>query len=108
MKINKKQMEILENNFDYINTNYNEDDLYLETWTNGGVDMIIYLDKEKTIIENLEKYIRNFDIDEEIDLYRESKDYRDTFTIRESLEDFENWVEKIENIIKELEEESEG
>lgn len=103
MKINKKQMKILENNFDYIHTDYNEDDLYLETWTNGGVDMFISLDKDKSIIENLEEYIRSFDIDEEIDLYRESKDYRDNFTIRESVEDFENWVEKIENIIKELE-----
>lgn len=103
MKINKKQMKILENNFDYIHTDYNEDDLYLETWTNGGVDMIICLDKDKSIIDNLKEYIKYFDIDEEIEIYRQGKDYREHFTIRESLEDFENWVENIENIIEELE-----
>lgn len=105
MKINKKQKKILENNFDYIHTDYNEDDIYLETWTNGGVNMIIYLDKEKSLIDNLKDYINNFDIDEEIDLYRQDKNYKEHFTIRESVNDFEIWVEKIEDIIKDLIEE---
>lgn len=103
MKINKKQMEILKNNFDYMELE-KEEDLYLETWTNGGVDMIIYLDNKKSIIENLEDYLKNFDIDEVIDLYREDKKYRENFTILESVKDFENWEKYIKIIIKELEE----
>lgn len=100
MKLSKKQREILENNF--ANIYEDETELELEQWTNGGVDMIIYFDKNQDIIEELEKYVDNFDIDEEIDLYRENKDYRENFTIRESLEDFENWIEFVQNVINEL------
>lgn len=79
--MNDKQREILEDNFNvYEQDNYIE----LETWTNGGVDMFIDIKKDEDIIKELENYIDMFDIDEEIELYRESKDYRDAFTIRES------------------------
>ena len=94
----KKEKKILEKYFDYVENDY------LETWTNGGVDMIIYLDSnKKSIKEIIEEYIDNFDIDEEIDLYREDKRYRENFTIRESLEDFENWLKYLKNVCNELE-----
>lgn len=94
----KKEKKILEKYFDYVENDY------LETWTNGGVDMIIYLDNnQKSIKEIIEEYIDNFDIDEEIDLYREDKRYRENFTIRESLEDFENWLEYLKIVCEELE-----
>lgn len=101
MKITNKERKILEKYFGFSELNENYE---LEQWTNGGVDMIIYIDKNsnETLIEQLEEYIDNFDIDEEIDLYRENEDYKSNFTIRASLEDFENWVEYINDIIKEL------
>ena len=104
MKIKKKQMEILENHF---NIYEDKKDYELETWTNGGVNMFIYIEKdiEEDLIEQLEKYVENFDIDEEIDLHRQAEDYRQAFRITESVKDFESWVEYIKTIIKDLKEE---
>ena len=106
MRLSKKQLSILENNF-YVSTiNYsNGDYLALEAWTNGGVDMFIEIPKnsKKTIIDELNNYINNFDIDEEIELYRQDKLYRSNFTITESLHDFQSWISWIKSIIKELE-----
>lgn len=105
MKITKKQMEILEENFNVDETEYsNGKYLSLEQWTNGGVDMFIELDMKEDLIKGIENYIENFDIDDEIDLYRESKDYREHFRITESVRDFEDWVEFINDIIKQLRE----
>lgn len=101
MEITNKERKILEKYFGFSELNDSYD---IEQWTNGGVDMIIYIDKNsnETLIEQLEEYIDNFDIDEEIDLYRENEDYKNNFTIRASLEDFESWVKYINDIIKEL------
>ena len=101
--MSNKEREILEDNFNICETG---DDSYidLETWTNGGVNMFIYLDKDKSVIEQLEDYINYFDIDEEIDLHRESRDYRLAFTVRESLSDFENYLEWLKDILKQLKE----
>lgn len=97
--MNEEQRKILEDNFNvYEQDNYIE----LEAWTDGGVDMIIDIHNDKELIKELEDYVAFFDIDEEIELYRQDKDYRNAFTIRESLNDFENWVERITNIIKQL------
>ena len=46
-----------------------------------------------------------FDVDEEIDLHREMDMYKHNFTIRESLDDFENYLEWLESLLKELENE---
>lgn len=107
MKITDKQMEILEKYFGVDKTEYaNGNFLTLEQWTNGGVDMIIEIEMEegKDLITELERYIDNFDIDDEIELYRENKDYRANFTIRQSVEDFEEWETYIRNCIKDLKE----
>ena len=104
MKLNKKQKEFLENNFNVSTTNYsNGKYLTLEAWTDGGVDMIIELDYKKDIIEGLNEYIENFDIDDEIDLYRESKEYREAFRITESVKDFTEWINRIKTIKNVLE-----
>lgn len=99
--MNKKQKEIIKHYFKIYNT---DEYIEIEAWTDGGVDMFIDINPQKNIIEQLEEYIDNFDIDEEIDMYRENKQYKERFTIRESLNDFENWLEWIEKIIKELKE----
>ncbi len=103
--MNNKQKEILKKYFDMEDiTYYNGVYTSLEQWTNGGVDMIIEFEKNRSVIEALQEYIDNFDIDEEIDMYRQDKEYREAFTIRESLTDFEKWIDFIEDIIKQLKE----
>lgn len=101
MKITDKQRKILEDNFNI----YNDEDnlMELESWTDGGVDMIIDIDTNNDLLQELKNYVSNFNIDEEIDLYRQGKDYRDNFTISESLKDFENYIEFINGVIKQLE-----
>lgn len=102
MKITDKQRDILEDNFNIYNA---EDNIMeLESWTDGGVDMTIYIGTDEDLIQTLKDYVNNFNIDEEIDLYREGKDYREHFTISESLKDFEDYIEFIKGIIKQLEE----
>lgn len=106
MKMTSKEKKILKKYFGI----YEGNDCYeLEQWTNGGVDMIITLHKEdnrfNSLTEQFRYYVDGFDIDEEIELYREGKDYREAFTIRQSVEDFESWVEYITDIVKELESE---
>lgn len=99
--MNNKQYEILKSNFKIYDDN---EYLELEAWTDGGVDMFIDIYSNKDIVEQLEEYIDNFDIDEEIEIHRECKDYKKNFTIRKSLEDFENWLKSVEDIIKRLKE----
>lgn len=56
-----------------------------------------------TLLEQLKEYIDNFDIDSEIDMYRENEEYRNNFTIKESLEDFESYISYVKDLIEELE-----
>lgn len=99
MELTKEQREILEEEFKiYEDTNTIE----IEQWTDLGVDMIIELEKDRDIVEQLVDYVYNFDIDEEIDLYRENKDYRERFSILESVNDFEKWLDFINDIITRL------
>lgn len=46
----------------------------------------------------------NFNIYEEIDMYRQDKSYRDNFRITESVKDFEDWIKYIKTIINVLKE----
>ena len=101
MKLTKKERKIFENNFGI----YEDQNCYeLEDWTNGGVNMIIHLNKDDNLSATKQfiEYIDNFDIDEEIDIYREDKRYREAFTIRQSLQDFENWIKWLNEIKKDL------
>lgn len=105
MKMTKKEKKILKKYFGiYINKNSDGIDYTLEQWTDGGVDMLIYIDgrDKKTVTEQFIEYIENFDIDEEIDIYRQDKSYREVFTISRSLYDFESWIKYCENIKDEL------
>lgn len=100
MKLNKEEYKFLE---EYFGIYEDENGYELEQWTDGGVDMLIYLNKDsdKTLLEQFKDYIEYFDIDEEIDLYRENKQYKSVFTIRQSLNDFETWLEWCEKISEE-------
>ena len=81
----------------------------IETWTEGGVDMIhtiYFFDNYQDIYnktevkKELDRLYENFDIDEEIDLYRQDKKYKNDFTIRESLEDFEKYHNRLKDLSK--------
>ena len=72
----------------------------IESWTNGGVDMIINL--EPFTVEKFKDYVANFDIDDEIDMHRQDKRYRDAFRITESVEDFQNYLNKLDELVLEL------
>lgn len=74
----------------------------IEKWTEGGVDMIITL-QPFTIKEFIE-YVNDFSVDDEIDLHRQSEDYKRNFTISESVEDFNSFHEHLKDIVMELEE----
>lgn len=101
MRIIKNEREILENYFDIFE---NKNGYELETWTNGGVDMIITIEKNgDTLLEQLKEYIDNFDIDSEIDIYRKNEEYRNRFTIKESIEDFEDYISHVKDLIEDLE-----
>ena len=103
MKIKESEMEILER---YFNIVYEDEDSYeMETWTNKGVNMLIYIEKDgNSLLEQLKNYADNFDIDSEIDLHRENYErYRNDFTIEESLEDFKDYINYVKNLINDLE-----
>ena len=104
MKITSKEREILEELF---NISEGTNEIELESWTDGGVDMFITIDKNSynTLLEQLKEFVENFDIDEEIEIHREDENYKRNFTIRESINDFEKWVDYIRDCISKLEEE---
>ena len=103
MKITSKERKLL---LELFNINESAYELELESWTNGGINMLISIDKnsDNNLLEQLERFVENFDIDEEIDIHREDENYKRNFTIRESINDFENWVDYIEECISKLEE----
>jgi len=72
----------------------------VEKWTNGGVDMIFCLQPftKESFIES----VNYFDIDEEIELHRQGTDYRNAFTISESLKDFKAFHKDLKQTIKKL------
>ena len=72
----------------------------VEKWTDGGVDMVITLmpfTKEKFV-----EYVNDFDVDEEIELHRQDKNYKNNFTLRQSLEDFENFHSHLKDVAAKL------
>ena len=81
----------------------------IETWTNGGVDMIhtfYFCDDYQELYEkdNVKKQLKeiadSFSIDDEIDMYRQDAKYKSNFSIRESLEDFEEYQNRLKNLSK--------
>jgi len=115
----RKQEIILDNIIKTIESfNYNVNLIYengmisgmeIETWTNGGVDMIhtfYFCDDYQELYEkdNVKKQLKeiadSFSIDDEIDMYRQDAKYKSNFSIRESLEDFEEYQNRLKNLSK--------
>jgi len=101
MKMNKKQLAIISHHFKLYEDNQY---LTLESWTDGGVDMIIYISKtmSDSLVKQFEDYINRFDIDEEIDLHRQDCRYRNAFRIVESVNDFSQYIKDMKSILKQL------
>ena len=72
----------------------------LETFTDGGVNMLIYLDP--FTLEEFNLFCQEFDIEEEVDLHRQSQDYRRAFTISESVMDFTNFIHRMRDLCEKL------
>jgi len=72
----------------------------VEKWTDGGVDMIFAL--MPFTAEKFIERVNDFNIDEEIDLYRQDPSYKSNFTISESLKDFKNFHRDLKQVVKKL------
>lgn len=103
-------IEILENNDIQIYKYVEEEKLCgyeLNTYTNGGVNMIIFLDfRDSTLnpenpidfINVWNEYFEGFDIDDEVLIHRQDEYYVRAFSLTESINDFRDWVINFENI----------
>lgn len=74
-------------------------------WTDGGVQMFNLVDgRNKDMTEDkwwwpeIIDIYEGFDVDDEIDLHRQSEDYRKAFTISQSVHDFEGWEKRLEKL----------
>jgi hypothetical protein len=72
----------------------------IETWTDGGVNMIVVA--QPFVTAEVISMLDSFDVDYQIDMHREQRDYRNDFTIRESLEDFEAYKARLNKVVKKL------
>jgi len=71
--------------------------------------MLIFIDGRDEDMEDpdwwkraFRHWVEDFDIDEEIDLHREDPTYKSHFKIKESVHDFEDFLEKMEKIANDL------
>lgn len=86
---NKNFLKTIENNTDFI-THIHNDWFELETWTQGGVNMFVHLDKTRNepFFEQFKDYVNNFDMNDEIDIHRQDPRYQNDSRIFESVMDF--------------------
>lgn len=94
--------ELFFNVYNEVDFGNNEKGFELEMRTDGGVDMLIYIEQANAPTKFVE-YINDFDVDDIIDSYRVDSKYKKEFTIKESLKDFgdfKKWLNQITAIIK--------
>jgi len=60
-------------------------------------------DDPRTGVEQLRDYVENFDIDEEIDIHRQDPSYCANFRITQSVQDFNDYIEYVEQVVDRLE-----
>lgn len=94
--------ELFFNVYNEVDFGNNEKGFELEMRTDGGVDMLIYIEQANAPTKFVE-YVNDFDVDDTIDSYRVDSKYKKEFTIKESLKDFgdfKKWLNQITAIIK--------
>lgn len=73
----------------------------LNTYTAGGVNMIVWLNP--FTVEEFRAWVDDFDVDSEIDIHRQDKRYRDAFSLTNSVEDFTEYINRMKQICGNLE-----
>lgn len=87
----------------------------METWTDNGVNMIHFIDcrndsypdglTAQNILEEMKKISAYFDVDLEVDTYRESDRFRMAFSIQQALDDFKNYEARLTEFVRAVQEE---
>jgi len=72
----------------------------LETWTEGGVNMVPVLNPFTRA--EFVSYVEDFDVDEQVDLHRQDNMYRKAFTVSQSVEDFTNFHNRLKEVCEKL------
>lgn len=79
----------------------------LNTYTDCGVNQIIFLDfrgskmnpkKAKDFIEKFNERVDSIDVDEEVEMNRQSDDYKRDFSLTVSIQDFKDWKEGLQQV----------
>lgn len=103
MELNKEQKRLkkaLEKHG--FSVEFDDKEIEIENWTDGGEDMLIYLDDFS--VEELELYADDYDIDEHIEMMMQDKrpgGYAANFTLTEALADQTAWLEDLREVIRE-------
>jgi hypothetical protein len=83
----------------------------LNTYTDGGVNQIVFIDfrdtgkdpkNEKDFKKLFSERVDSIDIDEEIEMNRQDKSYRQAFTLTQAVKDFTAYKEDLLKLIKSL------
>lgn len=83
----------------------------LNTYTNGGLNQVVLVDfrdtdkdpkKAKDFKELFLQRVKDIDVYEEVEMNRQNKQYRDAFTLRESLDDIEEWKKELVKLAESL------
>jgi hypothetical protein len=83
----------------------------LNTYTNGGLNQIVFVDfrdtdkKPNKVADFKELFlerVKSIDTDEEVEINRQNKQYCNDFTLRESLDDIEEWKQELLTLAESL------
>lgn len=74
--------------------------LELQTWTEGGVNMLIYLQTPSP--DEFREYVDGFNIDEEIIIHRQDERYLKDFTLNRSLADFKAYKSFLKKVARKV------
>lgn len=105
----ERLFEIMED-FEFSKVEYTEKDKLcgyeLESWTMQGVDILHFVDcrnyggvTAEAVMEELKAISADFDVDRYVLQYMEGKEYRDRFSIREALDDLEEYAERLTEMV---------
>lgn len=100
--------------YDFIFHEYEENGVVsgyeMESWTDNGVDMIHFIDcrndrhpaglNAENVVEELKEIAAFFDVDLEIDLHRLDDRFRMAFSIRQALNDFDNYEKRLTEFVR--------
>lgn len=94
---------------------YTENDVLcgyeLNTYTDGGVNEIIFLDFRNEgksannvidFIEEFTDYMNYLSIDERIESNRQDVNYKRDFTLKQSIKDFTKWKKGLDKLVKKI------